>query len=229
MGKFSILRIGIVNYYNSIMELFSRCIALIMIAVFSPLFFVISIFSILFQGFPIFFIQERIGQNFNPFNIYKFRTMKLEKGKKITVENDSRITKWGSLLRKIKLDELPQLFNILKGEMRFIGPRPEIKEYVDKESFSFLVDIKPGLSDYGSILFRNESKLLQNSKRKIPYIHILEIKIELANYYQKRKGFIEDLKLVLLTILAIGLPNLALNLIVNNILSDNQRKLFDNI
>ena len=140
------------------MEFISRSTALVMIAVFLPLLFIIAIFSILFQGLPIFFIQERIGKEFHPFNLYKFRTMKIIEGEKITVTNDSRITSLGNFLRKLKLDELPQLFNILKGEMRFIGPRPEIREYVDTGSFSFLMELKPGLSDYGSILFRNETE-----------------------------------------------------------------------
>jgi len=211
------------------MEFISRSTALVMIAVFLPLLFIIAIFSILFQGLPIFFIQERIGKEFHPFNLYKFRTMKIIEGEKITVANDPRITSWGNFLRKLKLDELPQLFNILKGEMRFIGPRPEIREFIDTESFLFLMELKPGLSDYGSILFRNEAELLENSKKENPYIDILKIKIALAKYYQKRKGIIEDLKLVFLTVFAIIFSKRATNIIINNVLSVSQRNMYENI
>ena len=155
--------------------------------------------------------------------------MKINKGEKITFGNDSRITSWGYLLRKMKIDEFPQLFNILKGDMRFIGPRPEIKDFIDRKSFSFLLDLKPGLSDYGSILFINEAELLMNSKRENPYMNFLEIKISLANYYQKRKGYIEDFKLVLFTVFAIAFPQLASNIIYNKILSKSQRDLFENL
>ena len=130
------------------MEIISRFTAAILTVVLSPLLIGISICNLLLQGRPIIFRQERIGKNFKPFIIYKFRSME-NKGSNLdsfqTGKNE-KITKWGKFLRKTKLDELPQLFNVIKGDMRFIGPRPEIPKYVNKDSFSFLNKIKPGLS-----------------------------------------------------------------------------------
>ena len=211
------------------MEFLSRSIALILIAVFLPLFFIIAFFSILLQGFPVLFRQERIGKIFHPFTLYKFRTMRNKDGKKITIASDKRITAWGSVLRKTKLDELPQLFNILGGDMRFIGPRPEIKEYVGPESFSFLNNFKPGLSDYGSILFRNEAEILAGSVKENPYNQVLGIKLELANYYLARKGFLEDLKLVTLTLISIIFDQWTSRYVYKSILSKTARELYDNL
>ena len=134
------------------MELLSRASAFLLIFILSPLFIIISILSIIFQGFPIFFKQNRVGKNFNIFQIVKFRTMISNNGQKITAINDKRITRWGFILRKFKIDELPQLFNIIKGEMRFIGPRPEVPEYFNQHEFKFLNIVKPGISDFSSIL-----------------------------------------------------------------------------
>ena len=121
-------------------------------------------------------------------------------------KNDSRITFLGKILRKSKLDEIPQLFNIVNGEMRFIGPRPEIIKYFDYDKFEFLNHIKPGLSDYSSIILRNEDQILDNIGGDSAYEQLLPIKIKLANYYAK-KSFYLDLQLVFATISAIFLPN----------------------
>ena len=119
---------------------------------------------------------------------------------------NNQITKWGRFLRKTKLDELPQLFNVIKGDMRFIGPRPEIPEFVDHESFFFLKEIKPGLSGYSSILFRNESEIWSMIDSEDPYQHILDIKVALDKYYVDQKSFFEDLKLVGITIFSLFIP-----------------------
>ena len=98
------------------MEIISRISALILIIFFIPVFLTLSILSLFFQGFPVFFKQDRVGKDFEIFQIVKFRTMVLNRGEAITLSNDSRVTKWGLMLRKLKLDELPQLLNIIKGE-----------------------------------------------------------------------------------------------------------------
>ncbi len=152
------------------MDIFSRFVALVIIVIFSPLFLMISALSFIFQGFPIFYKQERVGHNFLKFKIFKYRTMVENSGELITEIDDNRITYFGSLLRKTKIDELPQLFNIVKGDMRFIGPRPEVIAYFDKKSFSFLKKIKPGISDFSSILLRNEDKILSRVGGTNPYI-----------------------------------------------------------
>ena len=138
------------------MEIISRITGLILFLLLSPLLFGISFFNLLVQGRPIIFRQERIGKNFKPFIIYKFRTMNNGNSElNFTTAKSGNITRWGKFLRKTKLDELPQFVNVIKGDMRFIGPRPEVPEFVDEDSFSFLNTIKPGLSGYSSILFRS--------------------------------------------------------------------------
>ena len=117
-----------------------------------------------------------------------------------------KTSKWGKFLRGTKLDEIPQLFNILIGDMRFIGPRPEIPEYVVKEKFDFLRNLKPGLSGYSSIIFRNESEIMSLIDNKNPYDDVLKIKIALDNYYTKRKSFFEDIKLVVITLFSLIIP-----------------------
>ena len=188
------------------MEVFSRIISLLLILVLSPFIFIIVIFSYIFQGFPIFFKQKRIGYKYQIFEIYKFRTMQQNSGSSITVLKDNRITKFGRILRKTKIDEIPQLFNILKGDMRFIGPRPEVQAYFNKNSFKFLEKIKPGISDFSSIIFRNEDIILDSISGEKPYNKLLPIKLELAYYYAKKKTFLLDLKLTLITIISIGFP-----------------------
>lgn len=196
------------------MEIFSRLIALIMLVAFAPGFFIISILSFIFQGSPIFFNQTRVGYEFNQFSLYKFRTMRLLEGSLVTYYDDSRITPWGRFLRLFKLDEIPQLINILKGDMRFIGPRPEIPKYVNQDKFTFLNKIPPGLSDYASILLRNESVVLENIGGDNPYETLIPFKIDLAHYYTGRKGFWLDLKLVCFTLLAIIMPSFTSNKII---------------
>ncbi len=189
------------------MEIISRSIALLLLFILSPIILLIAILCFIFQGSPVFFKQKRVGFNFKIFEIYKFRTMTdSDSGGLITLIDDKRITLIGNLLRKTKLDEVPQLINILKGEMRFIGPRPEVPKFYDEKSFQFLKLIKPGISDYSSIIFRNESRILAKIGGDNPYLKLLPIKLKLADYYSKKKNFMLDLKLVLITIVSIILP-----------------------
>ena len=102
-------------------------------------------------------------------------------GINITAPDDNRITAWGRVLRFLKLDELPQLLNILKGEMVFVGPRPEVPEYVNAEQFRFLNDIRPGLSDFASILLRDESRILRRIGGLDAYRELLPLKCTLAD------------------------------------------------
>lgn len=183
------------------MELISRLIAFVLFLFLCPLFFIISIFSLLSHGRPIFYKQNRVGYKNVIFKIYKFRTMVENSGSLLTSENDNRITKFGLFLRKTKLDEIPQLINIIRGEMRFIGPRPEVPKFAEKADFSFLFKIKPGISDYSSIVFRNESKILVSFNKN--YEYILNIKVQLAHFYSTKKNFFLDLRLVFITILSV--------------------------
>ncbi len=192
-----------------VLEVFSRLVAIILLIILSPIFFIVIFGCMIFQGFPIFFKQKRIGYKFQDFEIYKFRSMINNSGNIITEPNDLRITKWGKFLRYTKIDELPQLLNILKGEMRFIGPRPEVEDYFSTEDFSFLEVVKPGISDFSSIILRDESKILNYIGGDRPYEKLLPIKLELANYYAKNKSFRLDLLLVTITIISLLLPTFA--------------------
>jgi len=125
-----------------------------------------------------------------------------------------RITHYGKILRKTKVDELPQLLNIIKGDMRFIGPRPEVKKYVSKSEFQFLEKIKPGISDYSSIIFRNETQILKKIGGKNPYSNLLPIKLKLSEYYSIKKSFFLDFKLVIITAVAIIFPDFSSKVLV---------------
>jgi len=153
--------------------------------------------------------------------------MVINEGEAITLSIDSRVTKWGLILRKLKLDELPQLFNIIKGDMRFIGPRPEVLMYFNESDFDFLKVVKPGISDFSSIILRNENEILESIGGDNPYEKLLPIKIRLANYYSRRKCFSLDFKLVLITILSIFFHDYAFRLLMNSELSSIIKDLKD--
>ena len=133
--------------------------AIIFLIILSPLLVITGILIIIFSGQPIFFNHKRCGFQYEEFDIIKFRTMHPNNGPQLTEYKDNRITNIGKILRKIKLDELPQLINIIRGDMRFIGPRPEAIEIVknNRENFAYLSKIKPGVTDIDSIIFKDES------------------------------------------------------------------------
>ena len=187
------------------MKFLSKIVAVILFILLIPFFLVISLISLLSQGRPIIFKQTRMGLNFKKFTIYKFRSMhKSSEG--INSFSNGKVfsaTKWGHFIRKMKIDELPQLYNIIKGDMAFIGPRPEIPEFVDFKSFRYLSYIKPGLSCYSTILFRDESQKFIFLDKKNSYRNTMIIKTFLDNYYLDKKNVFEDAKLVFLTIVSI--------------------------
>ncbi len=178
-----------------------------------PIFIIVSILIKLTSPGPIFFKQERIGKNFKPFLLYKFRTMipdAPKRGPLITSSDDPRITKIGRILRKTKLDELPQLINVLKGDMSLVGPRPEVKKYVDmyKNDYEEILKIRPGITDIASFTFRNEEELLKdkdNVEEYYAYV-ILPQKIKLAKEYLKRISLWFDIKIIFKTIFSIFYP-----------------------
>ncbi|MGL4731410.1 MAG: sugar transferase [Clostridium sp.] len=177
------------------------------LVILSPILLLIAIFIKIDSKGPIFFKQQRVGKNKKVFEIYKFRTMVTDAekiGKQITVGNDSRITNVGKFIRKCKLDELPQLLNVLRGEMSLVGPRPEVPRYVElyDEYQEQILLVKPGITDYASIEFRNENDILGKSiSPEETYIKdIMPNKIELNVKYIKNISLIEDFKLILKTI-----------------------------
>ncbi len=189
-------------------RLFDIFFSLIGLLFLSPLFVAVALLIKLGSEGSVFFRQERIGKNFESFRIYKFRTMAVgadKMGPLITVGGDKRITKIGKFLRKYKIDELPQLFNVLKGEMSFVGPRPEVKKYVQlfKSDYKKLLKIRPGITDPASIQYSAEETNLSLSKSwEEDYIKkILPEKIKLSLHYLDNHNFITDLKLILITVL----------------------------
>jgi lipopolysaccharide/colanic/teichoic acid biosynthesis glycosyltransferase len=168
-------------------DLFFSLIGLISLLPFSVLITILNSFET--KGKP-FFTQLRVGKNSNPFNLIKFRTMYNNSGNEIQLTigiRDRRITHFGFFLRKYKLDEIPQLLNVIKGEMSLVGPRPEVPKYVMmyNEDQKKVLSVKPGLTDYASILFYNENEILARSvePEKIYIEEIIPQKIELNNKF----------------------------------------------
>jgi len=158
-------------------------------------------------NYPIFFIQERIGKNGKPFQMIKFRSMVPNvSGNTITItsKNDARITKLGSLMRKWKLDELPELINILKGQMSFVGPRPDVPGYADKLQGEerLILSLKPGITGLASLKYVNEEELLASVENPKWYNdHVIfpdKVKINLEYYYNY--SILTDIKLIFQTI-----------------------------
>lgn len=153
-----------------------------------------------------FFIQERIGKDGKPFGLYKFRTMRIgadSEGLLTVGEHDARITRVGYFLRKTKMDELPQLWNVLKGDMSLVGPRPEVRKYVElyTEEQRKVLRVRPGITDYASIEYANENELL--SKAEDPnrtYIEeVMPDKIKLNMRYLEHYTVSEYFKIIFLT------------------------------
>lgn len=191
-------------------RLFDIFCSMIGITLLAPLFLLICLLQIISAGFPIFYIQKRVGKNSIDFNLYKFRTMRKDSDKLglLTVGGrDPRITRLGYYLRKYKIDELPQLFNVLLGTMSLVGPRPEVRKYVDlysKEQLTIL-NVKPGITDYASLQFFNENDLLaQSSSPEETYIQeIMPIKLGLNLKYIEEQSFFIDIRIMVKTVLKI--------------------------
>lgn len=189
---------------------FDLVFSLLGILVLSPILLIIYVWIKLDSKGPALFLQVRVGRNGVPFKIFKFRTMitDAEKvGKQITIGRDPRITRVGHLLRKAKLDELPQLFNVVKGDMSLVGPRPEVTKYVTfySEEQRQVLEVRPGITDYASIKYFNENDLLDKSpnpeKTYIEEVMVDKLKLNLE-YMSKRSVFV-DIKIILKTLLKI--------------------------
>ena len=158
----------------------------------------------------VFFLQKRIGLNRQPFTLYKFRSMTVNNGSSdgsFDAGDQSRVTKIGKVLRKTKIDELPQLINVLNGDMSLVGPRPEVKKWVDlyPQQWAFVLTVKPGITDYASILFRNEEELLSQALNPDLYYKetILPRKLTIYSEYINNQSFIGDLKIIFKSIYSI--------------------------
>lgn len=191
-------------------RIFDIFFALFGIIVLSPLFIVFGLLVKLTSKGPMFYSQKRIGLKGKEFSLLKFRTMVVGADKKglLTVgAKDARITKVGLFLRKYKLDELPQLINVFNGTMSFVGPRPEVEKYVKLYSprQREVLNVRPGITDFSSICFRNESELLSlSADPETFYIQrIMPQKIRLNNVYIRNQSLRLDILIILKTLLHI--------------------------
>jgi lipopolysaccharide/colanic/teichoic acid biosynthesis glycosyltransferase len=189
-------------------RLFDIIFSTLGLLILSSLFLLVAILIKLDSRGPVFFRQERVGKDEKIFKIYKFRTMidkAWEKGTPITTqENDPRITHIGKFLRKYKLDELPQLFNVIKGEMSLVGPRPEIPQYVAlyTPEQKKILSVKPGITDFASLEYINENEILSKAKNwEKTYINeIMPTKLALNLKYIKNHSVFLDFIIILKTL-----------------------------
>lgn len=176
--------------------------------VFAPLFAVVSLIVKFTSKGPVFYIAPRVGQYGKMFNLYKFRTMFVnadkEKEGSITVDGDRRITLVGRFLRKTKIDELPSLFNVLKGDMSFVGPRPDVKGYADSLTGKdrLILNLKPGITGPATLKYANEEDILASVADPIRYNNevIFPDKVRINLSYLDSLNLFTDLKLILRTI-----------------------------
>ncbi len=171
----------------------------------SPVFVLLALAILWRDGLPVFFHQLRVGRNGQLFRIWKFRTMRpCAQASAITAAGDHRITRTGATLRRFKLDELPQLFNVLMGDMSLVGPRPEVAEYVqlDAPIWRVVLQARPGITDLATLIFRDEENILgASSDADVLYrVNVLPAKLELNLGYLCARSFWQDIKLILLTI-----------------------------
>jgi lipopolysaccharide/colanic/teichoic acid biosynthesis glycosyltransferase len=188
-------------------RLFDIVLAAVGLVILFPVGLLMAVCIKLSDGGPIFYRQVRVGQFGAPFHIRKFRSMVLnadKMGSHVTKEEDSRITRIGRFLRKTKLDELPQLWNVLVGEMSFVGPRPEVPRYVDHftPEQREILRCKPGITDMATLLFRNEEALLRGSADVEGFYveYCLPKKIELNRQYAERASLLQDVWIILQTL-----------------------------
>lgn len=172
----------------------------------SPLFLLLAVWIKMDSVGPVFYKQIRVGKNNKDFYLFKFRSMRVGSDKKglITVGgHDSRVTKSGYYIRKYKLDELPQLINVVIGDMSLVGPRPEVRKYVDMytEEQLQVLEVRPGITDMASICYRNENELLaQADEPEQFYIDVvMPDKLRINLEYVKKHNFLYDVKLILKT------------------------------
>ena len=176
----------------------------------SPLFLIVAIWIRLDSPGPVFYLQTRVGRYNKDFRLLKFRSMRVGSDKKglITVGGrDPRVTRSGYWIRKYKLDELPQLINVFKGDMSLVGPRPEVRKYVDLYTPEQLhvLDVRPGITDMASIRYRNENELLEQAADPEQFYRdtVMQDKLRINLEYVSDHSFFKDIKIILMTFKAV--------------------------
>lgn len=187
--------------------IFDRLASFFGLLIIWPVLIIVAILiKIKMPGGPVFFTQERVGRNGKLFTMYKFRSMTVShNGSSISVAGESRITPFGAKLRKYKIDELPELWNVLIGEMSFVGPRPDVPGYADmlKGEDRDILKLRPGITGPASLKYRNEEELLSHVDDPIKYNNevIFPDKVRINLYYLHNYSFWTDIKLILCTVL----------------------------
>lgn len=187
--------------------LFDRLASFFGLLIIWPVLIIVAILiKIKMPGGPVFFTQKRVGRNGKLFTMYKFRSMTVShSGSSISVAGESRITPFGAKLRKYKIDELPELWNVLIGDMSFVGPRPDVPGYADmlKGEDRDILKLRPGITGPASLKYRNEEELLSHVDDPIKYNNevIFPDKVRINLYYLHNYSFWTDIKLILCTVL----------------------------
>lgn len=213
MNKFNLSLIQwslLIIRLNRVIRFFDFVLSLVGLVILAPVFIVLAVWIKIDSVGPVFYKQIRVGQNGKDFGLFKFRSMVVDADKKglITVGGrDPRITRSGYFIRKYKLDELPQLINVLVGDMSLVGPRPEVRKYVElyDDEQNKVLSVKPGITDYASIEYMDENEILGKSTdpEKIYIEEIMPEKIKYNMKYIKNRSLIEYFKIIFLTVLKI--------------------------
>jgi len=170
----------------------------------SPLFCAIAVAIKFDDGGPVFYVQDRVGKSFRLFRICKFRSMVTgaDRNGLLTAPEDPRLTRMGRVLRRYKLDELPQLFNVVRGDMRLVGARPEVERYVQmfRRQYAVILQDRPGITDPSTLAYRREDEILTAGRIEQQYVEeILPAKLRLSMDYQQRRSFLSDVGILLKT------------------------------
>lgn len=213
MNKFNLSLIQwslLIIRLSKVIRFFDFVLSLVGLVILAPIFIVLAAWIKIDSVGPVFYKQIRVGQNGKDFGLFKFRSMVVDADKKglITVGGrDPRITRSGYFIRKYKLDELPQLINVLVGDMSLVGPRPEVRKYVElyDDDQNKVLSVKPGITDYASIEYMDENEILGKSTdpEKTYIKEIMPEKIKYNMKYIKNRSLIEYFKIIFLTVLKI--------------------------
>lgn len=187
--------------------IFDRVMALLGIIVLSPVLLIVAVLiKVRMSDGPMVFSQERVGRHGKLFTIYKFRTMeKVHSGNSVTVSGEGRITPLGATLRRYKLDELPELWCVLRGDMSFVGPRPDVPGYADQLQGEDrrILELRPGITGPASLKYRREEELLASVENPQEYNDqvIYPDKVRINLYYLKHYSFLKDIQMIICTVL----------------------------
>jgi lipopolysaccharide/colanic/teichoic acid biosynthesis glycosyltransferase len=190
---------------------FDIVVALVGLVMLAPLFVAVALVIKIDSPGPVFFHHRRIGRGLRPFRIHKFRTMVHDaagRGPSITMSRDPRITRVGRVLRRTKIDELPQLYNVLVGEMSIVGPRPEVDEYVQlfRDDYADILRVRPGITDLAALQYPDEEKLLAQTENPVEEYRrrILPHKIELMRQSVRQSSLWFDAGVIVQTLVSIA-------------------------